>query len=216
MCTFPMYSLVLLLFFMLWIEHIGTLYIFCSGRAVIAQVIVCSCTTLDLFFFYSTSRILNVHFYGMSKFNLEKSCDFLKIAKIPQHWVLHLHLISLQHFNSCDFRVLFFCPISRTFGMKVYLVGFYAANEFFFSRNFKFAGLQKLNTLPISLPDSTIQFPRFQNTLISMKFGIIYSGFFATNEYFFSQILNLGFPEIGNSINVAIHNNPRMSRRISL
>ena len=83
----------------------------------------CSCTMLDLFSFYRAPRILNVRFYEMSKFNLKKCYDFWKNAKSHINIGFFFSLFS-YNISECDFKVLFFYPISMTFGMKVYLVGF--------------------------------------------------------------------------------------------
>ena len=102
------------------------LYIFCIRlgcfRATHSSS-ACSCTMLDLFSFYSTHRILTVRFYGMSKLFLEKkSDDFLKNAKSD---------LNIGFFS---FKIsVFFCPISMTNGMKVYLVNLYAVYDFFSS-----------------------------------------------------------------------------------
>ena len=114
----------------------------CS-RASRSSVACCS-AMLELFFLYSTPRILHVRLYGMSKFDLKKKLMLLWKTPNPT-WKLGSS--PSPTFQFPDFRVLFFCPIPIKFGMKVHLVGFYAANEFLF-RNSEFGGHQKSKTLP--------------------------------------------------------------------
>ena len=140
----------------------------------------------------------------------KKVMIFLKNAKSD----LNFGFFSFSFFNISVPPILeyllFFCLILMRSGMKVYLVGLYAAN-YFFSEILNWLAPKSKNATKIR-PNSTFKFPRFQSSLVSTDFHEIWHecssimGPDAANKYFFTKILNvkdsqnLKTPKISKSI----------------